>query len=394
MDLRKKAILFTASIAPFVMYLGLFDFVIGLKYDVVLENLLLLGAVISSAWIFSSLFVLAIGDLTDKIGFRKTICVGVALASFGAILFSITNNLLIMSIGTFLWGVAYSAVMVPAEAFILSRFPKNYRGSAYGLYYFLFDLVYGSMPLIAFFIIMVAGLDSVMMFAAFIVLTTIFFLSRLRFIDYMPSQSLIAAIKEVVTNDKIIGKEIKDIKKMGVKEISLFFNMFIFGFWFVTIMLGAPLLFFHGEANLWNAALLATAFMLPFSIMDFCFGRFCNSHSSRLKIIIFGLGGTAILLFTFFFVDNFILLLLIASLSTITLNAAWFANEVHISEFLPRGKKGEYVGIYSFPKDIGFDIAPLFYGAFAAFGLKVPFFILSFLLAFGFAFFVIAHFRN
>lgn len=59
---------------------------------------------------------------------------------------------------------------------------------------------------------------------------------------------------------------------------------------------------------------------------------------------------------------------------------AWTANEIYISEHLPKGRKGEFMGVYASGKDIGYDLAPLFYGALAFFDLKIPFLIIGLLL--------------
>lgn len=66
---------------------------------------------------------------------------------------------------------------------------------------------------------------------------------------------------------------------------------------------------------------------------------------------------------------------------------AWVASEVYTSEYLPKGKKGEFMGIFASGKDLGFDLAPLFYGLLAVFGLKVPFLISGILLFLAWIFF-------
>jgi sugar phosphate permease len=87
-------------------------------------------------------------------------------------------------------------------------------------------------------------------------------------------------------------------------------------------------------------------------------------------------------------------LLGVAILITLATNMAWVASEVHVSKYLPKNKKGELMGVFITGKDIGFDLAPLFYGLFAVFGLKVPFIILGILLLCGWIFFRIAWRKN
>jgi len=155
-------------------------------------------------------------------------------------------------------------------------------------------------------------------------------------------------------------------------------------------MIGAPLLFFHGERNLFYGALLTFAFMIPFASMELAYGKLSNSPNRRNNMIKFGFLLSSILLFLFYFTKNFYLLLGLAALITLATNMGWTSTEVEVSRYLPKGRKGEFMGVFMTGKDLGFDIAPLFYGVFAVFGLKVPFFILGVLILVAWMFFMIA----
>jgi len=100
-----------------------------------------------------------------------------------------------------------------------------------------------------------------------------------------------------------------------------------------------------------------------------------------------GLIFSIILLVIFYFTQNFLLLLVLAFFITLCANMAWVASEVYVSEYLPKGRKGEFMGIFASGKDLGFDLAPLFYGLLAVFGLKIPFLISGILLFLAWLFF-------
>lgn len=385
--LRRRALVFSFSILPFMLNIALIDFLIPVKYDLVLENLPLIGFLISLAWLSSSFLDFAVGDLTDRIGVKRTLQIGVVLSFVGSLVFALSSNFLIMTFGIFIWGLSYIMITVPSDTYILSKFPRNYRGSAYGIMYFLYDLAYAVAPLLGYFVITYFGMNAMIVSAAVI---SLFTLPLLFVVRGKAREDVVDGVEDVIVKDGIIKKELKDLFKMDRKELSLLFNMFICGAWFMTVLIGAPLLFFHEERNLFDGALLAFAFMIPFAMFELLYGKLSDSAKNRKVMVNLGFVASAVLLVVFYFTHNFILLLVLAFLITLFANMAWVASEVHVSEYLPKGRKGEFMGIFVAGKDIGLDIAPLFYGLLAAFGLKVPFLVLGVLLFLAWLFFVIA----
>jgi MFS family permease len=120
--------------------------------------------------------------------------------------------------------------------------------------------------------------------------------------------------------------------------------------------------------------------MVPFALMELVYGRIADSKIRRKKMITYGFISATVFLFAFFAADNFFLLLALAALITFSANMAWSGSEVAVSEYLPKNRKGEYAGIFTAAKDIGFDLAPVFYGLFAAIDLKLPFLVLGVML--------------
>lgn len=384
----KRAILFSLIILPFMLNIALIDFMIPIKYDVVLDNLPLFGLLITIAWLTSSFFDFVVGDITDRLGIKKTIQIGVIASVIGALLFGLSQNVVIMTLGVFIWGVSYVMLTVPSDTYLFSAFPRNYSGTAYGWMYFFYGLAYAFAPLIGYVIVVSFSINAAIISAAMISLLTLPLAFR---IVCKNKECFVDTMSDVVRKDGIIMKEVRDIWKMDARELSLLFNMFICGMWFMVVMIGAPLLFFHIDNNLLNGALLTFAFMLPFALMDLGFGKIANSERRRVFMIKSGLLIASILLVVFFFINNFYLLLILATVTTFTANMAWTSSEIQVSEYLPKGKKGEFMGIFVTGKDFGFNLAPLFYGIFAAFNLKLPFLMLGFLLFAVWLFFIIAN---
>lgn len=375
--LYKRSLIFSLSVFPFMLSIALIDFIIPIKYDIVLENLPLFGFLVTIAWISSSIFDFAVGYLTDRIGIKRTIQLGVIFSFIGGLIFALSSNFLIMTFGIFIWGLSYIMLTVPSDTYVLSRFPRNYRGTSYSKMYFLYDISYAIAPIIGYLLIINYSINFAIIAASIFSILTII---ALFFMKEDNKEQTYSEMKKIITKNLLIKKGFKDLFSMNKKEMALLLNMVIFGMWFMTILIGAPLLFFHEDRNLFNSAILTFSFMIPFAISELIYGNFANSRKNRKIMINFGFAGSVILLIIFYFVKDFILLSILAFLITLFVNMAWTANEIYISEYLPNGRKGEFMGVYASGKDIGFDLAPLFYGTLAFFGLKIPFLFIGLLI--------------
>lgn len=387
---RKRAILFSLYLLPFMLNIALIDFIVPVKYDIILDNLPLFGLLITIAWLGSSILDFAVGDLTDKLGVRKTLQLGVLCGLIGTLIFGLSNNFMIMTFGIFVWGLSYVMFAIPSEAYVLGAFPKEYRGSAFGIMNFVLDIAYATAPLLGFAIIFFFGVNPAIIFAALISLITLMVISKMRDDE---KEGLVNSLEDVIVRDGLVRKEFKDILKMNKKELSILFNMFISGLWFMVTFIGAPLLFFHASDDLLRGALLTFAFMVPFALMELSFGKIADSTKNRMRMIRYGFILSALFLSLFYFIENFTLLIIVAFLSALFANMGWVGSEVQTSKYLPKGKKGEFASIFVTGKDLGYDLAPLFYGLVAALGLKMPFLILAGLLLLAWLFFMISH-RN
>lgn len=386
LDKHREILLLSMFIAPFALSISLIEFSIPLKYDLMLENLPLFGAITSFAWLLGSFTVLSVGDLVDKIGSKRMVVLGSLAVLGGGALFALTHSVLWTTFGVLVWAIGYQAVTIPFQSYIFSEFPRNYRGSALGIYYSFFCLAYAAAPLLAFYIITNYSIDFAIMFGALAVVPTLFVRMkplRKRYEDFG------RAIREVVKDDGIVFKEMKDIAHLGHPELSLLLNQFIFGFWYVTMAIGAPLLFFVGEGDLLKSALLMFAFVFPFAFIDLIFGRMSDNPLRRKKFIYFGMAGAGLFMLGFYFVQDFPLMLLFAALTTISLDIAWIANDVAVSDYLPARKRGEFMGVFSLGRELGYDFAPVFYGMLTLLGLKFPFFAAALLVLFGWGYFSI-----
>jgi MFS family permease len=374
---RVKAIDFSTYLLPLMMNIALIDFLIPIKYDAILDNLPIFGILVTIAWFGSTFLDFAIGDLTDKLGIKKTLILGAITSFSGAILFALSSNIILMTLGIFIWGLSYCLFAIPSETYVLTSFRKNYRGTAFGILNFFLDIAYATAPLIGYLIISSLGINSAIFFAAILPIATMILITSIR---NNQKESFERSIKDIIVKDGIVKKGFGELFKMNSKEISLLINVFVCGIWFMTVFIASPLLFLINSDNLLHGALLAFSFMIPFALMELGFGKIADYSKNRNKMIKYGFIFASLFLASMFFIENFIFLLITAFLSAFFANMAWVASEVEISKYLPTNEKGEITSIFVSARDVGYDLAPIFYGFVSILGLKMPFLVLSIFL--------------
>ena len=376
----KKAISFAGKIFPFALNIAIMDFLIPIKFDAVVNNLPLLGLLVTIAWTASDFLDFIVGYLTDRVGVGKILQAGIIVCIVGCLLFGLSDGLIIMTSGVFLWGFSYIIMAVPSDAFVLSEFPRDYRGSAYGWLYFSQNIGYAIAPLIGYFLIIQFGTNISAVIAAMIAVISFPLLSDVK--SKSKNMNLGAGIKYTFFEKNMIKEIIEDFGKMGFKQFSLLLNIFTSSVWFVVVLIGAPLLFFHDSKDLFHGALLSFFFMLPMALIVTFYGKMADSQKKRGKMIIFGLILGAISLVIFYFIQNLNLLFICASITTLLVYMGSFSSAVEVSNYLPDGEKAEYLGIYDSARDLGYDIAPLFYGVLASINLRLPFLVIGIFIFF------------
>ncbi len=375
---RKKAIAFAIKIFPFALNIAIIDFLIPIKYDSVLDHLPLLGLLVTVAWTASNFLDFIIGYLTDHVGVRKILQIGVVICFIGSLLFAMSDNIIIMTVAVFLWGISYIIMTVPSDTYVLSEFPKSYRGSAYGWLYFSQNICYALAPLLAYLFIVKLGINISILIAALIAAISFPLFSNVE--SHNKKMSLVTGLKHAIFEKNMLKEIIEDFGKMGLRHFSLLLNVFISSLWFMVVLIGAPLLFFHNQGDLFHGALLSFSFMLPFALMIMLYGRMANSQKRRRRMIFMGFISGAISLIIFYFIQNLNWLFVMAFITTVLVYMGWSASEIEVSDHLPEGEKGEYMGIYTSARDWGYDLGPLFYGLLAAINLKLPFLITGILI--------------
>lgn len=94
----------------------------------------LVGLVVS-AWFFSRLFIeLPAGIISDRVGRRKLLVLGLAMSCFGPIVCSQANHIYILIFGRAIWGMGTALYFMSNMALMMDILPSTTRGKAMGVF--------------------------------------------------------------------------------------------------------------------------------------------------------------------------------------------------------------------------------------------------------------------
>jgi MFS family permease len=95
---------------------------------------LLVGLVVS-AWFFSRMFIeLPAGIISDRLGRRRLLVMGLGLSLLGPVLCSQANHIYILIFGRAVWGMGTALYFMSNMALLMDILPATSRGRALGLF--------------------------------------------------------------------------------------------------------------------------------------------------------------------------------------------------------------------------------------------------------------------
>ena len=94
----------------------------------------LVGLVVS-AWFFSRLFIeLPAGVISDRVGRRRLLVLGLALSFFGPIVCSQASHIYVLIFGRAVWGIGTALYFMSNMALMMDILPSTARGKAMGVF--------------------------------------------------------------------------------------------------------------------------------------------------------------------------------------------------------------------------------------------------------------------
>jgi len=360
---------------------------IGFK---ITADFFLIGLLIAVPAIVALVFDLPIGSLSDLVGRKKVMIIGLILvAPLGALLLYV-DSLLMFIVFAALFGLLTTFIMPIARALIMDVCPPKKAAQYFGIMLGLIYLGTAIGPLMAGMLIeipteeqlMVAD-DAALMHAmqtfdeglsAFVMLYLVIGLAAI-----LP----MLLVKETVKAKESIGSGIKSIFKSGffmpaIREFSQLKTlgvMVIYVTFILTIMDGVIWAFepqLYGEKGLdaSSSGLLLFVFVISLVILQPIGGWLADKYG-KMKMLNLGMVLGGIFLMLFALQSDETVLMIMATASSFGLALAWPAVSGVITDISINHQRGSIAGVWTLFIDLAYVIGPIVGGVIAAFSGSV-----------------------
>jgi MFS family permease len=328
-----------------------------------LNNLFLVGVIISSYSAGRLAVSLPAGDLTDKIGRKFTFILGV-VGFLASVFFLFMGSFFYLALFMILFGIFTIVYDIPAYASLLDHSTKKNIPIVSGLSDMLHNFGWGFGPLIAGALLLYF---EVPMFISLVILLLMAIAAfslfafpgefHFRLSDFKKS-------KKVLLKDGLYAGEFKRLVKLGKPLLAILIFSFAFGFWEYAIWTFEPI-----WTNYMGAGLLLGAFILmldsiPYVPFDIAAGIITNKIGLKKM---FTIGAIFTILGQSFFLFQHSLLGLTLTFIVTPLGISFLVipMDVYIKRHVKGDLYGQVYGIDYMVYEIGGVIGPLAVGAMA-----------------------------
>jgi len=344
---------------------GVLWYFLPIFFESQLNNMLLVGMVISGYSLGSLLVSLPAGDLTDRVGRKFTFMFGLVgfIASafmlfFGGFIYS-----LIFMIS---FGVFATICSIPTDACMLDHSTKKNVPIVVALADMLRNFGWGFGPLIAAAMMMYF---EVPLFISFIILALIAISVfsaigfpgklRLRLSDIRKSE-------KILLRDGLYVGECKRLVKLGKPLLAILIFSFSFGFWEYAVWTFEPIWTNSMGAGLMLGAVILMLDSIPYIPFSFAAGVLTNKLGLK-KMFVIGSAFTIIGQSIFMIDQSLLGLTLTLIVTPVGVAFLTIPMEVYIRRHVKRDLYGEVYGIDSMFYEIGGVMGPLAVGLVAVF---------------------------
>lgn len=344
---------------------GILWYFLPIYFESKLDNMFLVGIVISAYSAGALAVSLPAGDITDKIGKKFTFIFGL-IGFVAAVFFLFFGGFFYFLLFMLLFGIFTTIYGIPIEASLLDRSTKCNVPIVMGLSDMLDNFGWGFGPIIA------GALLLYLKVPVFISLIILCSLAVFAFSLFAFPGKFHFGLREFKKSGKILLKdgiyagELKRLVKLGKPLLAILTFSFAFGFWEYAVWTFEPI-----WTNYMGAGLLLGAFILmldsapyiPFSIIA---GFAMNKLGFRKMFII---GSVFTILGQSFFLFHQSLLTLALTLSIVPFGVSFLVIPIstYIKQHMKNEVYGQVCGADSMVYEMGGVIAPIVVGTIAVF---------------------------
>ena len=313
----------------------------------------LVGLVVS-AWFFSRLFIeLPAGVISDRVGRRRLLVLGLALSFFGPIVCSQASHIYVLIFGRAVWGIGTALYFMSNMALMMDILPSMARGKAMGVFQgFEFVGSFIGAPIGAVLATYISYAD-VFYFTAFFMLVSfaIAYMSKdIRSIKNESKGKTRLSLGDIVSN-------LRDRNILLVCLCNLFRMFSRQGIYQTTLQLYLNQVLGFSLSDIGWVISMRVAGMVLFL---FIVGSLSDKYG-RKPVLIVGYVISGLALFAFSLADNLFLLLLCGLLAGIGDAFGMSTLLALLTDIAPSSSRGVVVGLYRTFMDIGGFLGPILF---------------------------------
>jgi len=306
----------------------------------------LLVSLVVSAWFLSRVLLeLPAGIISDRIGRRRLLILGIGVSALGPLICSQATNIYMLIIGRAFWGMGTAFYFMNNFALLMDILPPNIRGRAIGLFQGI-DFI-GSFigaPIGAY-LTTLLSYNQVFYFTLGLTLVSLIVALRsesLKGVESQKTSRALPPIKDILISMKDWG--------ITVLCINALLRMVIMQGIFQTMIQ----LFFHNKLQL-SVALIGILLSLRIigQIISLFSAGMLSDRFGRKPVLISGFGLNGFALFFFTMVKGFNPLLFVSFLTGLGEGFCMTTLIALLSDLAPPNMRGGVIGVYRTFQDIG-----------------------------------------
>ncbi len=320
----------------------------------------LIGSLASSTGLTTVLLSIPIGSISDRLGRKRIMQFGIICAILAPILYTFASEPLHLLPARIVLGIALGSTFTMGFVYVSEIAPKGRRGFAQGLYLTSMGTGFTLGPLIGGFAAKLVGYTSAFYITAGLAacgFSALLFVPERRHSKSV-SRSTFASFGGLIKNQKLLAAGIAN-----------FFNSTVFN----TIMIFFPLYGISIGLDESQVGMGLTVRGLASTATRFPAGL-AMPKLGALKMMIFGLGTSAIMVLAIPTMDTLVFLSVILGLQGISYGIYLTSANTYVTEVSPEGLEGASMGIFSTFANISGIISPIILGAVAeSWGINTTF---------------------
>jgi len=320
----------------------------------------LIGALASSTGLTTVLLSIPLGSLSDRLGRKRIMQLGIACFILAPLLYTFASEPLQLLPARIIFGVAMGSTFSIGFVYATEIAPKNRRGFAQGLYLTSMGIGFTVGPLIGGFAAKAAGYSSAFYITACLAacgFVALLFVPE-KIDSTLPARSPFAGFRRIIGNPRILSAGVANFFN------SMIFNtvMIFFPLYGISIGLDEP----QVGMGLTVRGLASTVTRIPAGM--------AISRMGALKLMAFGLGASALMILAIPAFDALVLLSVILGLQGISYGIYLTSSNTFVTEVAPEGMEGASMGVFSTFSNVSGIVSPIVLGVVAeAWGIDSTF---------------------